>query len=141
MEALWSQFGAVVIGLAWIAFCAGAVTRLRARLSESARLLHELSEEARELASRDALTGAYHRGHLMETLEREVSRSNRTGKPLSVVRLDIDRFRELNETLGPALGDTVLRRFAASAGEAKRDVDVFGRYGGKEFLMIMPDTD
>jgi diguanylate cyclase (GGDEF)-like protein len=130
-----------VLALFWFAFAAGTVQRLRAHLAEAHGRLHDLAEEARDKASRDALTGAFHRHHLMEALEREVSRAERVGKPLSVARVDVDRFREVNERFGHDAGDAVLKRFAAVAQRAIRDVDVFGRYGGKEFLLIMPDTD
>jgi diguanylate cyclase (GGDEF)-like protein len=137
----WTQFGAIALGMGWIAFCAGAVARLRRRLAETARALHDLQAQANDRASRDPLTGAYHRNHLMEALEREVARANRVGKPLSVARIDVDHFRDLNESLGHSLGDAVLRGLVSAAHDFKRDSDVFGRYGANEFLVIMPDTD
>lgn len=139
--AVWTQFGALALALGWFAFAAGIVHRLRGRLAEARRSLHELAEKARDQASRDALTGAYHRRHLLEALEREAARADRAGKPLCVARLDLDRFRSVNETFGHAAGDGVLARFAGVAQRVIRDVDVFGRYGGKEFLLVMPDTD
>jgi len=141
LAASWTQFGALALALFWFAYLSGAVLRLRARLSEAHRALHDLAADARDKASRDPLTGAFHRHHLVEALEREVSRADRVGKPLSVARLDLDRLRAVNEDYGHAAGDAVLRRFAAVAHGVIRDVDVFGRYGGKEFLLVMPDTD
>ncbi len=141
LVAAWTQFGALAAALFWFAFCAGSVLRLRSRLAEAHRRLHDLAQEAKDRASRDALTGAFHRHHLIEALEREVSRADRVGKPVSVARVDLDSFRSLNEGFGIAVGDAVLKRFAGVAHGAIRDVDVFGRYGGKEFLLIMPDTD
>ncbi len=137
----WTQFGALAAGLAWSVFAAGSISRLRAHLAEAHRRLHDLAEEARDKASRDALTGALHRHHLVEALEREVSRADRLGKPLCVARVDLDRFRSLNETFGHAAGDAALRRFALVSQGILRDIDLFGRYGGKEFLVVMPDTD
>ncbi|MGH8706137.1 MAG: GGDEF domain-containing protein [Burkholderiales bacterium] len=141
LVAAWTQFGALAAALFWFAYCAGSVLRLRAHLAEAHRRLHDLAQESKDKASRDALTGAFHRHHLIEALEREVSRADRVGKPVSVARVDLDRFRSVNDEFGIAAGDKVLKRFATVAHGAIRDVDVFGRYGGKEFLLIMPDTD
>lgn len=141
LAAAWTQFGALALTLFGFAFAASAVSRLRERLAEARRAALDIAEEAKERASRDVLTGTYHRGHLLEVLEREASRAFRTGRALSVARVEIDRFRRVNDELGYAAGDAVLKRFAEVALRAIRDVDVFGRYGGKEFLLVMPDTD
>ncbi|MEO8144933.1 MAG: diguanylate cyclase [Betaproteobacteria bacterium] len=141
LAAAWTQFGALVLALAWFTYAAGIVLRLRARLSEAQRKLHDLGLEADQRASRDALTGVYHHRHLMEALEREIARADRIGKPLSIARVDLDWLSSVNEAHGPAAGDIALRRFTEAAAGALRDVDVFGRYGGKEFLALMPDTD
>jgi diguanylate cyclase (GGDEF)-like protein len=140
LAAAWTQFGAIVLTLAGFTFAAATVQRLRLRLAEAQSRLLAIAEEARDKASRDELTGAYHRRHLLEALEREVSRAERTGKPLSVARVDVDRMRSLNEAHGFAAGDAVLRKLAEVVFGMMRDVDVFGRYGGREFLLIMPDT-
>lgn len=141
LAAAWTQFGALVLALAWFTYAAGIVLRLRARLSEAHRKLHDLALEANQRASRDTLTGVYHHRHLMEALEREIARAERIGKPLSIARVDLDWLGGVNETHGSAAGDIALKRFTEAAAGALRDVDVFGRYGGKEFLAIMPDTD
>ena len=139
--ALWTQFGALVLALAWFAYAAGVVLRLRTRLAEAQRKLHDLGLEAHQRASRDALTGVYHHRHLMDALEREIARAERIGKPLSIARVDLDWLGSVNHTHGPAAGDIALKRFTEAAAGALRDVDIFGRYGGKEFLALMPDTD
>lgn len=139
--ALWIQFSVLAIGFAWSGYAAGAVLRLRARLAEARGALHDITQAADDRASRDALTGAYHQRHLMEVLEREIARAERVGKPLSIARVDLDALGSVNDSHGRAVGDIVLKRFAAVAAEALRNVDIFGRYGGKEFLVIMPDTD
>jgi diguanylate cyclase (GGDEF)-like protein len=138
--AAWIQVGALAAAFAWFIFSAGPVQRLRSRLIEARGKLHDLEADANERASRDALTGAYVRHHLIDALEREIARAERIGKPLSIARIDLDGLRELNEAHGQAAGDVALRRFCVAASEALRDVDVFGRYGGKEFLVLMPDT-
>ena len=141
LAAVWTQFGVLVLAFAWFTYAAGIVLRLRARLSEAHRKLDELGLDAHERASRDTLTGVYHHRHLMDALEREIARAERIGKPLSVARVDLDWLGSVNETHGPAAGDIALKRFTEAAARALRDVDVFGRYGGKEFLALMPDTD
>lgn len=141
LAAAWTQFGALVLAFAWMVYAAGVILRLRARLSEANRKLHELGLDANERASRDTLTGVYHHRHLMDALEHEIARSERVGKPLSIARVDLDWLGSINETHGPAAGDIALKRFTEAAAGALRDVDIFGRYGGKEFLALMPDTD
>ena len=141
LAAAWTQFGALVLAFAWFTYTAGIVLRLRARLSEAQRRLHDLGLEANQRASRDTLTGVYHHRHLMDALEREIARSERVGKPLSIARVDLDWLGSVNETHGTSAGDIALKRFTEAAAGALRDVDVFGRYGGKEFLALMPDTD
>jgi diguanylate cyclase (GGDEF)-like protein len=76
----------------------------------------------------------------MDALEREIARAERIGKPLSIARVDLDLLGSLNQAHGDIAGDVALRKFTAAALDALRDVDVFGRYGGKEFLAVMPDT-
>ena len=137
----WTQFGALVLALSWFTYAAGTIQRLRARLAQAQRRLHDLGLEAEERASRDTLTGVYHHRHLMDALEREIARAERIGKPLSIARIDLDWFGSVNEAHGAAAGDIALKLFTAAATGALRDVDVFGRYGGKEFLALMPDTD
>ena len=141
LAAAWTQFGALALALAWFTYAAGTVLRLRERLSEAHRRLHDLGLEADERANRDTLTGAYNHRHLMDALEREIARAERVGKPLSIARVDLDWLGSVNETHGTAAGDIALKLFTAAAAAALRDVDVFGRYGGKEFLALMPDTD
>jgi len=141
LKAAGTQLGALALAFAWFIFAAGIVQNLRTRLAEAHRRLHALAAEADERASRDALTGVYHHRHLMEALEREIARAERLGKPLSIARVDLDWLGSVNQAHGHAAGDIALKRFTAAAADALRDVDLFGRYGGKEFLAIMPDTD
>lgn len=141
LAAAWTQFGALALALAWFTYAAGFVIRLRERLAEALRRLHDLGLDANERASRDTLTGVYHHRHLMDALEREIARAERIGKPLSIARVDLDWLGSVNQAHGPAAGDIALKRFTEAAAGALRDVDIFGRYGGKEFLALMPDTD
>ena len=141
LPAVGLQLAMLLLAYAWLVYAAGTVLRLRARLAAARSRLHEFEREAHERASRDALTGVYHQRHLTDALEREIARAERIGKPLSVARIDLDRVGALNAAHGQIAGDVALRRFTAAATGALRDVDVFGRHGGKEFLAIMPDTD
>jgi diguanylate cyclase (GGDEF)-like protein len=140
LAAAWTQFGALVLAFSWCIYAAGVILRLRERLAEAHRKLHEQGLDAAERASRDALTGVYHHRHLIDALEREIARAERVGKPLSIARVDLDGLGAVNEAHGTPAGDIALKRFTAAAAGALRDVDVFGRYGGKEFLVLMPDT-
>jgi diguanylate cyclase (GGDEF)-like protein/PAS domain S-box-containing protein len=115
-------------------------------LKESNRQLHARIEEIgrlqvalQELAVRDSLTGLYNRRYLDETLDREVSRARREGNPLSLVMLDIDYFKRVNDTYGHQVGDEVLRMLASTLSADIRAEDVACRYGGEEFLILLPN--
>jgi diguanylate cyclase (GGDEF)-like protein len=93
-----------------------------------------------ELAIRDELTGSHNRRHLLELIEHEKERSARFGGQFCLCLLDIDYFKRINDTRGHLAGDTVLRHFAAAVQGQIRDCDSFGRYGGEEFLLMLPET-
>jgi diguanylate cyclase (GGDEF)-like protein len=137
----WMQLATLAIVLPWFAVMGGYVNKLRHRLSDSNRRLKEAVGRAEETAMRDVLTGAYNRRHLLDVLRREISRAQRVGAQLAVCLFDIDRFKSINDNWGHAAGDAVLQHFATVAGTGLRGVDVFGRFGGEEFLLILPDTD
>lgn len=109
--------------------------QLQERLEEIGRLQAAL----REQAVCDGLTGLYNRRYLDETLEREVSRARREGNPLSLVMLDIDHFKQVNDTYGHQVGDEVLKVLAQTLLADIRAEDVACRYGGEEFLILLPN--
>ena len=92
-------------------------------------------------STRDSLTQLYNRRYVMETLEREVSRSERSNKPLSVLMIDIDHFKRYNDTHGHEAGDHVLRQVGAVFRQSVRRSDIASRYGGEEFVIVLPDAD
>ncbi|WP_457567202.1 sensor domain-containing diguanylate cyclase [Desulfurobacterium sp.] len=99
------------------------------------------NKEIKKLADTDELTGIYNRRKILEELEREITRTQRYGNPLSVIIFDIDFFKEVNDTYGHLMGDKVLREIAQTVKRNIRKPDSFGRYGGEEFLIILPETD
>ena len=115
-----------------------AVERRLARAFNAAALAFA-QVEAR--ASRDRLTGVANREALLSELTAEVERANRYRQPLSVAFIDIDRFKAINDTHGHNSGDAVLRQMADLVGHHIRSTDFLGRYGGEEFMLILPGTD
>jgi diguanylate cyclase (GGDEF)-like protein/PAS domain S-box-containing protein len=98
-------------------------------------------ENLRFLAERDPLTGLFNRRKVMECLDLEILRANRQSSPLSVAVLDLDYFKNVNDTWGHAAGDLVLKEFALLCQQQIRKLDYLGRIGGEEFFLIMGNTD
>ncbi len=108
-----------------------------------AKKTEELSQKNEALyiiSVTDYLTGVYNRTYLMETLARELSGSRRHGFPLACILMDLDKFKAVNDTYGHLAGDSVLVEFAERVRQIVRKQDVFGRYGGEEFLLVLPNT-
>jgi two-component system, cell cycle response regulator len=103
--------------------------------------LEETNRELEQLSISDGLTGLYNHRHLHEMLAGEYERSRRTEEPMSVVMFDLDRFKDVNDTFGHQAGDRVLEELAAILRECAREIDKLGRYGGEEFMAILPDSD
>ncbi len=115
-------------------------TRQR-HLAFATNKIQEQNLRLEQRAIRDGLTGLYNHKHLQEQLAREVSLARRYHAPLSVFLMDLDFFKDVNDSCGHPFGDFVLKEFAARVKADLRVSDIFGRYGGEEFLVILPNVD
>lgn len=116
---------------------------LHQEMDEREEAAQELQKHARQLehlARRDELTQAFNRRYFLQELEKEVNRSRRYKNPLSVVILDLDYFKNVNDTYGHASGDAVLQALSAACSSTMRSQDVFARLGGEEFGILLPET-
>jgi diguanylate cyclase len=134
------HFFFAVIVLAGVSALSVRMGALRAHLGRQKVDLERALEQIRLLATRDELTGLVNRRHMMALLSEERERQSRSGAPMCVVLIDIDLFKRINDTHGHQAGDTVLRRFADAASAVTRSTDVLARWGGEEFLMMLPAT-
>ncbi len=110
---------------------------LRVRIRAGARIV-ELQQQLLERASHDHLTGVFNRWMLMEMAQREFDRCIRDEIPVSLLLLDIDHFKDINDSYGHPTGDAVLTVIANRIKDAIRTIDVLGRYGGEEFMLMLP---
>lgn len=101
----------------------------------------KLNKDLEVLATRDSLTGCYNRRMLEELLSKELAATRRSGQPLTILVLDLDRFKTINDTYGHYVGDRVLRALVATAKLTLRTQDYVGRIGGEEFVAVLPNTD
>jgi len=114
----------------------GRVQRLYRSLYQASRKIKNIQEDAQ----RDTLLGCFNRRYILAALEEQKQVADESGIPLCLAVLDIDHFKRINDELGHLGGDEVLRTFARIAQQGVRGGDVFGRYGGEEFLLIFPAT-
>ncbi|HUW63801.1 MAG TPA: histidine kinase N-terminal 7TM domain-containing protein [Spirochaetia bacterium] len=99
-----------------------------------------LRDELRVLARTDNLTNIFNRSYFMELGQKEVEQANRYMRPISVILMDIDHFKDINDTHGHRVGDLALKNIVEACRSCLRITDLFGRYGGEEFVMILPET-
>ncbi len=113
---------------------------MRQSLYKSGIELKEAYKRIEELAELDELTGSFNRRCIMRMLDDEIPRAHRSKTPCSVALIDLDWFKRINDAYGHPTGDEVLRTFAITVFANIRNIDRFGRYGGEEFLLMLPDT-
>lgn len=134
------QIFAYFLVMAQIAMIGGFISGLRGKLRKKNLELKHAMARISELVNIDELTGVFNRRRLFEVLADEANRFSRTHGPFSVCILDIDFFKQVNDTFGHQAGDQILREVAQAVNKSLRQIDCFGRYGGEEFLMILPQT-
>lgn len=136
----WPSLVAFIVFTATIGIMAGFSNRKQLEQIEKQR--NELLEDEvklRDLSVRDPLTGLFNRRYMEETLDREISRALRKKRPLAVAMVDIDGFKSINDTFGHVPGDDILLKVATFLGGSVRASDVACRFGGDEFLLILPE--
>ena len=143
------RFSVLAAMLVWVTFFVGHVSLLRTELRRRNRDLSAALDEIGKLATQDDLTKSFNRRYIMEALGREKLRADRTGVCLSLIIIDLDHFKAINDRYGHLSGDRVLMAFSERIRGTLRGMDLvdtvdrkrfFGRYGGEEFIVVLPDT-
>lgn len=129
-----------MIVLAEVALIGGFISNLRGKLRLRNRELSNAMERIQELVNIDELTGIYNRRRIVQVLSDESNRCRRTPGAFSLGIMDVDHFKQVNDTYGHQAGDEVLREIAHVVAGDLRAIDSFGRYGGEEFLLVLPQT-
>lgn len=124
-----------------VSYLTSELNMLRLRVQEQKEELAVALMRIQVMATRDELTSLANRRYMSDILEQEERRHNTQGHPVCIALIDIDLFKQINDTYGHAAGDQVLRKFAQRAQVALRTSDVLARWGGEEFLLLLPDTD
>jgi diguanylate cyclase len=130
------QLLVMALTLPWFVSIGDRVQRLQRGLSEASVRIEDIEQQAR----RDDLTGVYNRRTLLIEMETAKARADAVGDPLSICVIDLDLFKRYNDEFDHLTGDEVLRAFALAVQEGLRATDIFGRYGGEEFVQICPHT-
>jgi diguanylate cyclase (GGDEF)-like protein len=133
-----TMFISLMLALITFNFLARQVGRVRAQNREQADSLRQAMARIQDLAMRDELTGLYNRRHMMQLAQTELKRLDRSGDRLCLCLLDLDHFKGINDQHGHGVGDEVLKAFANCLVRAVREVDVVARWGGEEFLVMLP---
>lgn len=115
--------------------------RVHINLKKVKEELEEKNKKLNELILMDSLTGLYNHNYIYQRLEEEIEKSERYKKNLAVIMFDIDDFKKINDNYGHIKGDEILKKVAEYLKNSFRRVDIVGRYGGEEFMIILPETD
>jgi diguanylate cyclase (GGDEF)-like protein len=134
------HFMMIAIMLPAVSMLAGQLSYLREKLRRQKAELTDALTRIQELATRDELTGLANRRHMQQLTELERARGMRSGHSFCLAVIDIDHFKRINDSHGHPVGDRVLRNFAREALATIRGADVLGRWGGEEFLLMLPNT-
>jgi diguanylate cyclase len=132
---------ALVLAIGRCMFLGIFSSSMKQSLYQSGLKLKEAYKRIEELAELDELTGSYNRRCIMRMLDEEIARAARSGASCSIALIDLDWFKRINDAFGHPTGDEVLRTFAITMYANLRNSDRFGRYGGEEFLLVLPDLD
>jgi diguanylate cyclase (GGDEF)-like protein len=141
-QAVRGLVGLVLIFNVYVIYQQLQITRIRRQLTDQVFAVDKvevLAQEVYKMALLDPLTGLFNRRYIEQRLEDEIARSQRHGRPLSVIMFDLDEFKLVNDTYGHGAGDALLKAFADRLSRATRGSDASGRYGGDEFLVVLPE--
>ncbi len=129
-----------LLSLAQYLGLAGCILYVQGYMLENERLLQQRNQKLQSLAMRDGLTRLFNRRFMEELIRDAINRAKRSGLPLSLVMIDVDHFKQINDALGHAAGDGVLRRLADLLEQHKRSTDYLARWGGDELVLLLTDT-